>query len=79
MIVVTDSAGVKLSARNQLAGRVAKVVTGAVNSEVVIDLPGGASVAAIITNESAQSLGLAVGSSATAIFKATSVIVGVAT
>jgi molybdate transport system regulatory protein len=57
---------------------VSNVVTGAVNSEVVTDLPGGASVAAIITNESAKTFGLAHGSAATAIFKATSVIVGIA-
>jgi len=59
IILMTDGAGVKLSARNQLAGRVARVTPGAVNSEVVLELRGGGSVAAVITNESAQTLGLA--------------------
>jgi molybdate transport system regulatory protein len=41
-------------------------------------LAGGGAVAAIITNDSAAALALEVGSSATAVFKASSVIVGVA-
>ena len=78
VILMTDAAGARLSARNQLAGRVTRVVAGAVNTEVVLELPGGGSVAAIITNDSAEALALAVGSAATALFKASSVIVGVA-
>lgn len=77
IIVVTQDQGAKFSARNQLNGTVARLQSGAVNSEVVIDLPGGASIAAIVTNESSNSLELAVGKPATAIFKASSVIVGV--
>ncbi len=50
---------------------------GAVNTEVVIDVAGGISVAAIVTQNSAEQLGLAVDKPATAIFKASSVIVGV--
>jgi len=79
IIVVTDGADAKLSARNQLQGKVSRVTTGSVNSEVVLVLPGGGSVAAIITNESAEVLGLAKGTAATAVFKASSVIVGVTT
>jgi molybdate transport system regulatory protein len=77
IILMTDAADVRLSARNQLAGKVTRVVPGAVNTEVVLELAGGGMVAAIITNASATSLGLATGSAATAIFKAGSVIVGV--
>ena len=75
IVVVTDAEGAKFSARNRLTGTIARLVPGAVNTEVVIDLEG-AAVAAIITNESCQSLALAVGGTATAIFKASSVIVG---
>lgn len=78
IIVMADAAGARLSARNRLAGSVARLVPGAVNTDVTIDLPGGASVSAIITNESCAHLQLAVGSAATALFKASSVIVGVA-
>jgi molybdate transport system regulatory protein len=77
VVLFTDLGDVKLSARNQFAGTVARVVPGAVNTEVMLDLPGGASLAAIVTNESAQSMGLAAGGAATAMFKASSVIVGV--
>jgi len=78
VILMTDASGVRLSARNQFAGTVAHVTPGAVNTEVVVDLPGGGSVAAIITNESAKSLGLTKGAAVTAVFKASSAIVGVA-
>jgi len=78
VVVVTDTGGYRLSARNQLSGTVTAIHKGAVNSEVVIGLPGGDSVAATITNESVDSLGLQQGKPATAIFKAGSVILGVA-
>jgi molybdate transport system regulatory protein len=77
VIVVTQAEGAKFSARNQLQGQVVRVVKGAVNTEVVIGLAGGAQVAAIVTNESADALGLATGVTAAALFKASSVIVGV--
>lgn len=68
--------GMRLSARNQLAGTVSRIVPGAVNAEVVIDLKGGASVAAIITHAGLNELALVEGAPAVAIFKASSVIVG---
>jgi molybdate transport system ATP-binding protein len=77
VIVVTDLESARLSARNQLAGTVTRLQPGAVNAEVVIEIGGGLSIAAIVTQQSATSLGLAIGSRATAIFKASSVIVGV--
>jgi molybdate transport system regulatory protein len=78
VMVVTDLEGYRLSARNQLAGTITHLQKGAVNAEVVIGLPGGDSVAATITNESVDSLSLAVGKSAMAVFKAGAVILGVA-
>ena len=78
VMLMTDGGDVRLSARNQLAGRVSRIVPGAVNTEVVLELPGGGSVAAVITNEGAKALGLVEGSAATAVFKASSVILGVA-
>ncbi len=77
VILLTDTAGIRLSTRNQLTGTVTEVVKGAVNSEVILTLGSGTVITAIITNDSVQSLGLAAGKSATAAFKASSVIVGV--
>jgi molybdate transport system regulatory protein len=77
IILVTQDDSARYSARNRLSGAVARVEAGAVNTEVVIDLPGGGSVAAIVTRESSESMGLAVGTQASAIFKASSVIIGV--
>jgi len=77
VIVMVDVDSSKVSARNCIAGSVASVTKGAVNAEVIISAQGGAQVAAIITNESVDRLGLASGKPAVAIFKASSVIVGV--
>ena len=74
ILLVTDDGGMKFSARNQLAGTVRSVSKGAVNSEVIVDLPGGATVVSVITNSSVDGLGLAAGTSATALFKASSVL-----
>ena len=67
----------KLSARNILKGKIVKITPGAVNSEVVLELPGGAQVVSIITKESAENLGLVAGKSAYAIIKASNVMVGI--
>ncbi|WYX51371.1 TOBE domain-containing protein [Achromobacter xylosoxidans] len=77
VIVGAPGAGLRLSARNQLPGAITAVRTGAVNSEILIGLEGGATLAAIVTNESAQELGLREGAQAVAVFKASSVILGV--
>ena len=77
IVLATELDGARLSARNQLAGSVAAVTPGAVNAEVVLDLGSGTSIAAIVTQASVQALGLTVGRPATALFKASSVIVGV--
>jgi molybdopterin-binding protein len=67
----------RLSARNILKGTVVKIIPGAVNSEVILELPGGAQVVSIITKESAENLGLAVGKTAYAVIKASSVMIAV--
>ncbi|KAB0636996.1 TOBE domain-containing protein [Burkholderia latens] len=77
VIVMIDVDGSKVSARNCVAGTVSSIATGAVNSEVVIKAAGGAEIVAIVTNDSVGRLGLARGKAASAIFKASSVIVGV--
>ncbi|HEY2020923.1 TOBE domain-containing protein [Paraburkholderia sp.] len=80
VVLVVDGengAPLKLSARNQLRGTVQSVKHGAVNAEVSLALDGGAVITAVVTNESADTLGLQEGASAVAAFKASSVILGV--
>ena len=78
IILVTDFGGYKLSARNQLAGEITLVKPGAVNAEVDIQLKGGDLVAATVTNDSVENLGLKKGQAVTAVFKAGAVILAVA-
>ena len=65
----------KLSARNVLKGKVKSVTQGAVNSEVVVTLPGGTEVVSIITKTSAEALGLAAGKDVYAVIKASAVMI----
>lgn len=67
----------KLSARNVLKGKVVKIVKGAVNAEVTLELPGGAQIVSIITNTSVTSLKLKKGLDAYAVIKASNVMIAV--
>ncbi len=67
----------KISARNVLKGTVKKIVRGAVNSEVVIELAGGVEVVSVITNHSVDALGLKEGKAAYAVVKASNVMIAV--
>lgn len=67
----------KISARNALKGTVKAIHHGAVNSEVVIELPGGQQITSVVTKQSVENLGLAVGQEAYAVVKASNVMIGV--
>jgi molybdopterin-binding protein len=67
----------KISARNTLKGVVKRIEPGAVNAEVIVELPGGLEVVSIITKKSVADLGLAVGKPAYAVIKASNVMLGV--
>ncbi|NGY03394.1 TOBE domain-containing protein [Solimonas terrae] len=77
IVAIDDGTPLRVSARNQLRGTVSALRPGAVNSEIAISLQGGNVVTAIITNASAEALGLREGSPAVALFKASSVILAV--
>lgn len=77
VMLMTDAEGIRLSARNCLAGTVKSVADGAVNAEVVLDLGGGSEVVAVVTRDAVAELGLAAGVKATAVIKASHVILGV--
>ena len=65
-----------ISARNQLTGTVSTIEEGAVNAIVKLDVAEGVAVSSTISMEAVKELGLAVGKEATAIIKATSVMIG---
>lgn len=67
----------KLSARNQLKGKILEVKTGATTSHVRIDIGGGVIVTSSITNEAVAELGLKPGQDAVAVIKASDVMIGV--
>jgi molybdopterin-binding protein len=66
----------KLSARNQLKGNVIDVHKGTTTAHVVVDLGHGMTLTSTITNEAVDELGLKVGDSATAVIKASNVMIG---
>jgi len=66
----------KLSARNVFKGKVKSIQDGAVNSEVIVQLPAGIEIVSIITKTAVQNLGLKNGKEVYAIIKATNVILG---
>ena len=78
VILSTEDSDLKISVRNRLCGIVSRLTKGSVNSDVVLTLAGGNTVSAIVTNESIEHMGLEVGANACALFKASSVILGVA-
>lgn len=67
----------KISARNMIKGKVKRLTHGAVNTEVVIELPGGAEIVSIITKASADALTLAQGKDVYAVIKASNVMLAV--
>jgi molybdate transport system regulatory protein len=66
-----------ISARNKLVGKVAKIISGVVNAEVSVALPGGGEVVAVITKSSAKSLKLKKGLPVVAIIKASDILLAV--
>ncbi|PKO56296.1 MAG: transporter [Betaproteobacteria bacterium HGW-Betaproteobacteria-19] len=77
VMLMADGSDIRLSARNCLRGRVKSIELGAVNAEVTITLPGGTEVSSVVTREAVSELGLKPGVAATAVIKASNVILGV--
>ena len=67
----------RISARNILKGKIKQINPGAVNTEVIVQLAGGAEIVSVITKESAANLALETGKPVYAIIKASNVMLGV--
>ncbi|MFE8102107.1 TOBE domain-containing protein [Brenneria goodwinii] len=74
VIIASADSDLNFSARNQLAGKVKKVVKGAVNSMVHIETSNGLTLTSSITNESLDEMAIADGSEVIALIKASNVI-----
>jgi molybdopterin-binding protein len=66
----------KMSARNQLKGKIKAVKQGSIMAEIVVELPDGQEIVSAITLTSAQDLNLRVGDDVVAIIKSTDVMIG---
>lgn len=75
--LVHDWPGLRLPASNQIGGRIVAMIAGPVETEVVLDIGGGAQLAAVITSQIVRDLELAVGGTILACFKASHIIIAV--
>ncbi len=67
----------RISARNTLKGKVKQITGGAVNTEVIVELPGGAEIVSVITRNSVGDLALTKGKDVYAVIKASNVMLAV--
>ena len=77
VIIGRDLQDATISARNVMRGTISKVIEGPVSTEVDVEIGGGNVISAIITHGSSEKLELREGEQICAVFKASSVILGV--
>ena len=73
-VLLLNDPNVRTTARNHLWGEVTRIHEGPVNSEITLTMKSGKSVCAVVTHDSVARLGLTLGASACAVFKASAVI-----
>jgi molybdopterin-binding protein len=77
MAANNEEIGMRISARNQIKGKVVEVTKGATTSHVRVDIGGGQIVTSAITNEAVDELGLKKGDNVIAVIKASDVMIAV--
>lgn len=77
VLLAEDVPGLKLSARNQVGGRVDALISGPVETEVIVDIGGGQQIAAIVTSQSVRDMMLMRGTPILCCFKASHIILAV--
>jgi molybdate transport system regulatory protein len=77
ILIGVDLHDAKISARNIMCGTISRIIEGPVSTDVEVEIGAGNTVSSVITHESANKLGLKEGGHACALFKASSVILGV--
>lgn len=71
---VKEAAGVQISGRNKIKGKVVRVLPGVVTAEVELDIGNGNHLAGVITKGSLEEMNIKIGDELTALIKATSVM-----
>jgi molybdate transport system regulatory protein len=74
VMLAQNGGGLRISARNEIAGKVLNRVDDDVDSEVILDIGGGKTLTAVVTREGADATGAAIGAKVLAIFKTSHVI-----
>ncbi len=75
--VLIAKGDINISAANKIKGQISEIKPGALNSEVIVNVPYGCTkIAAIITNESVKSLDLKAGDEVIALIKASNILIG---
>ena len=67
----------KISARNVLKGKVKAITEGAVNDEIIVELPNGLEIVSVITKSSVHNLKIEIGKEVYAVVKASNVMIAV--
>ena len=67
----------KISARNVLKGKVKAISEGAVNGEIIVELPNGLEIVSVITKSSVHNLKIEIGKEVYAVVKASNVMIAV--
>ena len=75
-VLLTTEITLSISARNKFQGVIDTINKGEINSEVILDIGNGDKIASIITTSSVDSLGLKKGAHASAIIKASDIMIG---
>jgi molybdopterin-binding protein len=75
---MTWSSAMRLSARNQIKGKIIGVKKGTTTAHVRVEIAPGQVITSSITNEAVDDLGLKAGSAAVVVIKASDVMIGVA-
>lgn len=76
-VILSADHSMRTSSRNRLTGKVSRCQQGSINSEVIVELAGGKTLAAIVTNDSVAALDIKNGTRITALIKASHVILAV--
>jgi len=67
----------RISARNQIKGKILDVKKGATTAHIRLEIAPGQVITSSITNEAVDELGLKVGTTATAVIKASDVMIAI--